>query len=83
MGGDWCVKIYFQKIAGNLTNILWKNNGNLDESKQDSCYSLWLDYNILLSSKSPGNHFFSFSDHIMWFSLPKFRYELLSFKVEW
>ena len=75
---------YFQKLP-----VIWltfygkQNNVNLDALKQDSYYSLWLDYNILLSSMCVLETIFVFSDHIMWFSLPFFRYELLSLKVEW
>ena len=55
---------YLFKIPSNWTNILWKqNNGNLDVLKQDSYYNLWLDYNILLSSMCPGNHFCIFRPH--------------------
>ena len=73
-----------------------QNNGNLDELKQDSYYSncsnylasihlgcLWLDYNNITVQQESWKPFFVFSDHIMWFSLPNFRYELLSLKVEW
>ena len=55
---------YLFKIPSNWTNILRKkNNGNLHVLKQDSYYSLWLDYNILMSSMCPGNHFCIFSPH--------------------
>ena len=67
-----------------LTFYEKQNNGNLDELKQDSYYSLWLDYNNYITVQQESwKPFFVFSDHIMWFSLPNFRYELLSLKVEW
>ena len=51
-----------------LTFYEKQNNGNLDVLKQDSYLdSLWLDYNILLSTKSPGNHFCIFRPHYMIF----------------
>ena len=65
----------------NLTNMLWKqNNGNLKYVlKQDSSYSLWLDY-LTYHQACVLETFFCVSDHIMGFSLPRFRYELLSLK---
>ena len=56
-----------------------ENNGNLKVLKPDSYYSLWLDHNNLSSSMCSGN-LFCVSDNITWFSLPYFRYELLSLK---
>ena len=79
------LKYIFKKLL-----VIWltfyekQNNGNLDELKQDSYYSLWLDYNNYITVQQESwKPFFVFSDHIMWFSLPNFRYELLSLKVEW
>ena len=65
------LKYIFKKLL-----VIWltfyekQNNGNLDELKQDSYYSLWLDYNILLSSKSPGNHFLYFQTTLCDFPYP-------------
>ena len=62
------LKYIFKKLL-----VIWltfyekQNNCNLDVLKQDSNYSLWLDYNILLSSKSPGNHFCIFRPHYVIF----------------
>ena len=50
--------------------------------KQDTYCTLWLDYNKLLLSTCPGNIFWILN-HIMWFSLPSFRSELVSLKREW
>ena len=50
-----------------LTFYEKQSNCNLDVLKQDSNYSLWLDYKILLSSKSPGNHFCIFRPHYVIF----------------
>ena len=63
------LKYIFKKLL-----VIWltfyekQNNGNLDVLKQDSYLdSLWLDYNILLSTKSPGNHFCIFRPHYVIF----------------
>ena len=71
MNADWCVNLKKKLLVIWLIFNGKQNNGNLDVLKQDSYFSLCLET------------IFVFSDCIMWFSLPYFRYELLSLKVEW
>ena len=58
-----------------------QNNGNLKYVlKQDSSYSLYGWITITYHQACVLETFFCVSDHIMGFSLPYFRYELLSLK---
>ena len=58
-----------------------QNNGNLKYVlKQDSSYSLYGWITITYHQAYVLETFFCVSDHIMGFSLPYFRYELLSLK---
>ena len=62
------VLIFLKKIVSNYGK---QNISNLVVLKQDRYFSFCLETISV------------FSDRIMWFSLPYFRYELLSLKVEW